>query len=78
MIEKNRDILDKPEEEDKERDYWKLGRFYYNPADKSVFVPKRWGRGWTINFGNPIGVILYIAIIAAVIIAIVYSKAKGY
>ncbi|MEZ0106084.1 putative membrane protein [Catenulispora sp. EB89] len=35
--------------------YWKLGLLYYNHDDPSVFVPKRFGVGWTINFARPAG-----------------------
>jgi uncharacterized membrane protein len=31
---------------------WKAGLIYYNPADPAVFVEKRVGLGWTLNFGN--------------------------
>jgi uncharacterized membrane protein len=31
---------------------WKLGMFYYNPDDPSFIVEKRFGIGWTWNFGN--------------------------
>jgi uncharacterized membrane protein len=31
---------------------WKLGLFYYNPDDPAVFIEKRLGIGYTINFGN--------------------------
>jgi uncharacterized membrane protein len=31
---------------------WKLGIFYFNPADPSIFVAKRFGIGCTLNFGN--------------------------
>lgn len=31
---------------------WKFGIFYYNPSDPSVFIPKRFGIGYTFNFGN--------------------------
>lgn len=33
-------------------DAWKAGVWYFNPADPSVFVEKRMGLGWTVNFGN--------------------------
>lgn len=36
--------------------YWKLGLFYFNPQDPSIFLEKRIGIGWTINFGNPIAI----------------------
>ena len=31
---------------------WKLGIFYFNPADPAVFVLQRFGLGYTFNFGN--------------------------
>jgi uncharacterized membrane protein len=31
---------------------WKLGFFYYNPSDPALVVEKRFGIGWTLNFGN--------------------------
>jgi uncharacterized membrane protein len=32
---------------------WKWGLIYYNSADPAVWVEKRFGIGWTLNFGNP-------------------------
>jgi uncharacterized membrane protein len=32
---------------------WKAGIFYVNPADPALFVEKRLGIGYTLNFGNP-------------------------
>lgn len=32
---------------------WKLGIFYWNPEDSSLFLPKRFGIGWTVNFARP-------------------------
>ena len=34
--------------------YWKAGIFYVNKEDPSIFVEKRFGVGWTINFGHPL------------------------
>jgi uncharacterized membrane protein len=31
---------------------WKLGIFYFNPADPAVFVAKRFGVGYTFNFAS--------------------------
>ncbi|MCC7044249.1 MAG: hypothetical protein IT183_10315 [Acidobacteria bacterium] len=31
---------------------WKGGLLYFNPADPAVFVEKRMGVGWSLNFGN--------------------------
>jgi uncharacterized membrane protein len=33
---------------------WKGGIFYFNRSDHSLLVAKRFGIGWTINFGNPV------------------------
>jgi len=32
---------------------WKLGVFYYNPDDAALFVEKRFGIGYTLNFAHP-------------------------
>jgi len=40
--------------------YWYGGLFYNNPDDPAVFVPKRYGLGWTVNFGNPVGKLVLI------------------
>ena len=38
--------------------FWKAGVFYVNKNDPSIFVEKRFGVGWTLNFGNPIGYLI--------------------
>jgi uncharacterized membrane protein len=32
---------------------WRAGIFYVNRDDPTLFVPKRFGIGYTLNFGNP-------------------------
>ena len=32
---------------------WKLGLFYFNPGDPALFVEKRFGVGYTVNFARP-------------------------
>jgi uncharacterized membrane protein len=50
--------------------YWKAGIFYVNKNDPSIFVEKRFGVGWSINFANPIGyVILFFPLILILAIA---------
>jgi hypothetical protein len=45
---------------------WKAGIFYINPEDPSLFVSKRLGIGYTLNFGNPWSwVVLAIILLAA-------------
>ncbi|MBY0123022.1 DUF1648 domain-containing protein [Bacillus sp. S/N-304-OC-R1] len=41
-----------------EDQYWIGGMIYFNKNDPSIFVEKRFGIGWTINFANPLGYIL--------------------
>ncbi|MCC2279304.1 DUF5808 domain-containing protein [Streptomyces sp. ET3-23] len=52
--------------------YWKAGVLYVNRDDPSVFVPKRFGIGWTINFGSRGGrlvtVLLLVALLTAVLL----------
>lgn len=54
--------------------YWKLGVFYFNPGDPALFLEKRFGVGWTINFGRPLAWFIFILIIAsAIILPILFS-----
>lgn len=46
---------------------WVLGIFYYNKDDPSIFVEKRFGMGYTMNIGNPIGLIIIIAILILIV-----------
>ncbi|HKR29895.1 MAG TPA: DUF5808 domain-containing protein [Terriglobales bacterium] len=34
-------------------DHWKLFVFYYNPENPRLFVPKRTGIPFTLNFAKP-------------------------
>ena len=65
---------DRPDAPDDDR-YWRGGFFYLNRNDPSIFVPKRFGVGWTVNLGNiggvAIGIILLAIIAGAVVMAIV-------
>jgi uncharacterized membrane protein len=55
-----------------DKKYWKLGLFYFNPADEETAVPKRVGIGSTPNFGKPFPLIcaalLVLGIIALVVV----------
>lgn len=50
--------------------YWKAGVFYVNKNDPSIFVEKRFGVGWTLNFGNPIG---YLIVLGPLLIILAIS-----
>lgn len=43
--------------------YWVLGMFYCNRNDPSIFLPKRFGVGWTMNVANPLSWVLVAAIV---------------
>lgn len=60
-------VDDAKEDGNLERDddrYWKLGQFYVNKNDPSLFVEKRFGVGWTNNWAHPMSWIITVAIIA--------------
>lgn len=43
---------------------WRGGMFYTNRDDPALFVPKRFGIGWTINFAQPAAWLMLIIIVA--------------
>jgi uncharacterized membrane protein len=55
---------------------WRGGLFYINRADHALFVPRRFGIGWTINLGNPQAAML-LAGIAALIALLVVLRLGG-
>lgn len=52
--------------------HWKLGQFYINKNDPSIFVEKRFGIGWTNNWAHPISWILIIAILAIALLPLIF------
>lgn len=60
---------------DKEDDHlWKLGNtIYYNPEDSSIFVEKRFGVGWTVNVGRPLGMFIMIMPFIITIITLIIA-----
>lgn len=53
---------------------WKGGILYWNPDDPSIFVPKRFGVGWTVNLARPAGALL----IALLIVVMLTSLALAW
>ena len=47
--------------------HWVLGLFYVNREDPSLFIENRFGFGYTVNFGNPKAVALFLAFILLVL-----------
>lgn len=48
--------------------FWKLGLIYVNHEDPAVFVQKRFGVGWTVNFARPAAVGMLVGILAIVLL----------
>jgi len=60
---RNRSELESDILEHNDDKHWKLGLFYVNSNDSSVFIEKRNSIGWTVNFGNK-----YVLIVVAAIV----------
>lgn len=56
---------------DDDDEHWKLGIFYMNRDDPSVFLPERFGIGWTINFARPAAWILIGCLLAADVLVVI-------
>lgn len=55
--------------------YWKAGSFYVNRNDPALWVPKRFGIGWTVNLGHPAGIaILVIPVVIVVAVLVVAAQ----
>jgi len=50
------------------------GPFYSNREDPSIFVPKRYGIGYTLNFANPWSWVVLFLIVAAATAPLVLSS----
>ncbi len=53
--------------------YWKLGSLYYNPEDPSIFIEKRFGIGWTMNWGRPVSWIIMIGLLILILGMMIFS-----
>jgi uncharacterized membrane protein len=49
---------------------WKFGQLYFNPDDPAIWVEKRAGVGYTLNFGRPASWAILLAITAAPLVVI--------
>ena len=44
--------------------HWRFKLLYFNPKDPALFVPARYGFGWTLNFGRPKAIVLMAVVLA--------------
>ncbi len=51
--------------------HWKAGLLYVNRDDPALWVPKRFGVGWTINAGHPAGIVILVLTVLVLAGAIV-------
>jgi hypothetical protein len=57
---------------------WRAGVFYVNPDDPAIFVEKRFGIGYTLNFGRPLSwLILGLSILAPLAVAVWVAHAAS-
>ena len=47
--------------------YWKFGIFYINKDDPTIFIEKRFGVGWTVNFGRIGGILLAVVMVGLIL-----------
>ena len=52
--------------------HWKLGIFYFNRDDASLFLPERFGIGWTVNFARPAVWALLTALVLLIVAFVVF------
>jgi uncharacterized membrane protein len=56
--------------------YWKAGVFYYNPDDPAIFVSKRVGIGYTMNFANKTAWLVLVGILLMALLPALLLRAK--
>lgn len=57
--------------------YWNLGVIYVNRDDPALIVERRYGFGWTLNFGNPLSWLLVVAIVALPLLTVILRHLGG-
>jgi uncharacterized membrane protein len=55
---------------------WKSGLFYYDPGNPKIFIIKRSGLGYTLNFGHKVSWFI-IAFLIGLIIYILVKRNSG-
>ena len=69
MKEENKPSKETLEKWHQDSNNWKFGVFYFNKDDKRIFPPKRLTQfGWTINFANPLSILVIVLIIVTTIL----------
>jgi uncharacterized membrane protein len=67
-----RDVVPEPAKDS----YWKAGLFYYNPDDPAIFVSKRVGIGYTMNFANKMSWLVLVGFLLIALMPALLLRAK--
>jgi uncharacterized membrane protein len=51
--------------------FWRGGLLYINREDHALMVPRRFGLGWTLNFGNPRAGMLLAGVLALISLVVI-------
>jgi len=54
--------------------HWKLGMFYFNRQDPALFMEKRMGVGWTLNFGHPLCWVVLLGIGGFIALTLIFAR----
>ena len=54
--------------------YWKAGMFYYNPGDPAIFVAKRVGIGYTMNFASTWAWVILLGTLTVLLLPIILLR----
>ncbi len=49
-------------------EHYVWGLFYVNPRDERIWLPKRIGLGWTLNFGRPAGWLMLVLLLSPLLL----------
>jgi uncharacterized membrane protein len=56
--------------------HYRLGLFYVNPEDPRLWVEKRMGFGWTLNFARPAAILVMLLLLAPLFIALGLAQGR--
>jgi uncharacterized membrane protein len=55
--------------------YWKWGMIYVNADDPAIWLPKRTGLGWTLNFAHKVAfVYLVLLLVLPTVVALFFAR----
>jgi uncharacterized membrane protein len=59
---------------DQNPQHWKLLVFYYNPENPRLFVAKRTGIPFTVNFARPTAWVMTVPVVAGMVLAAIVNN----